>query len=113
MSKKRRFQLGGKSHRCPGSKILRRDRADQSDQSQRHQKSAHLQYIGSIRIFNAPVNDRCHDQRHKKLKGCLQHFKKRGKNCFLFIIFQVNQQFPHNDKPHSFSAYRHRQQSRI
>ena len=95
--KERMFETGGESHRRLGRKILGCDGTDQPDQTQGDQQKSHLQDIRYFSPLNTRIDDGSHHQRHKQLKGSLQHLKKRGADCLLLILFQINQKLSHNN----------------
>ena len=89
------FYFGGKSHGSSCRKILRRQGTGKTDDTQRKQDKPHLNNVVLVLVVNAHINDLCHNQRYKQLKGSLQQFEQRCKNTFLSVVLQINQQFFH------------------
>ncbi len=77
MGKQRVPQLLGEAHGGLGGKVLRRDRAQQADQAQRHQHQAHAHDVAAVALADAGIDDRGHHQRHDQLKESLQQLKQR------------------------------------
>ena len=44
----------------------------QSDHGQQYQHQSHMPYQRCIFLYDSIINDRCHNQRHKQFKTCLQ-----------------------------------------
>ena len=82
-------QRGGVAHRRLGRKILRGQAAGKADESQQQQKAAPHQNIMQVVRCNAHIDDICHDQRHKQVKGGFQHLKERCKHAFALVALQV------------------------
>ena len=91
MGKQRVPQLLGEAHGGLGGKVLRRDRAQQADQAQRHQHQAHAHDVAAVALADAGIDDRGHHQRHDQLKESLQQLKQRPQDAFLAVVLQIRE----------------------
>ena len=90
MGKECPSELGGKTYRSFGGKILGGDGADKTDDTKTYQQKAHPCDIRFVSVCNADVNDGGNDQRHEQFKGRLQKLEKRTENSLFFILAQVD-----------------------
>ena len=82
-------QRGGVAHRRLGGKILRGQAAGKADESQQQQKAAPHQNIMQVMCCNAHIDDVCHNQRDKQVKGGFQHLEQRRKHAFALVAVQI------------------------
>ena len=97
MGKQRVPHSGAKACRRLRREILRRNRADQTDDPQRDEYKAHLHDVRPVLSRDAHVNNRSHDKGYKKFKRRLKHFEKRRQYGFFLVIFQVNKKRFHEN----------------
>ena len=87
MGKQRVTQSGGKSDRRLRREILRRDRADQTDDPECDQNQAHPDDVSLVTVSDTGIDHCRHNERHKKFKRRFKHFKKRRADTFFFVPF--------------------------
>ena len=92
-------QFGGDADRRLCREILRRRRADKADDAEQHEEPAHRKDVGLIRISDADIDQALDDERHKQLKGRLQHLKERRQKRFFFEFGKIAENPFHPKSP--------------
>ena len=94
--KQRPPQARRRADRRLGRKILRRDRAQQSDQAQSDHHQAHPDDHAPVSELDALINHRRHEQRHQQLKARLQKLEQRAENALLPVCLELFQKMLHS-----------------
>ena len=89
MREQRMAQGGGVTHRGLGREVLGGKAAGEADDGQQQQNTAPHKDIMEVVRCNAHIDDVCHNQRDKQVKGGFQHLEQRRKHAFALVAVQI------------------------
>ena len=84
-------KLSAEAERSSCSKILSCKRGGKTKNAKRDKNTAHFYDLIGVVVFDAYVNDPCHDKRHDKLEARLGKLKKWRQNALQLIIIQISE----------------------
>ena len=73
-----------------GGEVLGSDAAGEADESQGDEEKTLADDIGPVISADADVDNAGDDERDEEIEECFQHFKERGEDRLLLIIFQLS-----------------------
>ena len=73
-----------------GGEVLGSDAAGEADESQGDEEKTLADDIGPVISADADVDNAGDDERDEEIEKCFQHFKERGEDRLLLIIFQLS-----------------------